>query len=215
MPKLKINHVCKRCGKLLDTTDVTVKYCDACKAYRESTKMMRRKVCMDCGVEFVGYPISKRCPDCAKKANNESVKKSKIAQRAGTARKIGNAYPCAMCGKEYTLVSANQKYCPDCRDAAYKEVDRACTKRWRSQEGNMDKIYASRHRARVCVICGKPITSKHATVTCGNPECIKARRREWYKEMKARKGLVEFDPNYTVTRIYNRRNKADNENDDG
>lgn len=69
----------------------------------------------DCGAHFVaGSKKALRCPECRKKAKRESNRLCAQRRKNGTARRLGEAYSCADCGKPFILKNGFQKYCPDC-----------------------------------------------------------------------------------------------------
>lgn len=167
-------HICKQCGKIYLTDKQDSWYCPDCAAASKRS-VLRQKVCATCGVEFVGYPRSKYCPQCQAEAKREASRRHK---RNGTSRPLGSIDLCECCGKEYTVNSARQRYCPECAKIVVRETVNAA-KREYAQE-HREEINARkkelRQDRRVCAVCGKPFASNVPAVTC-SPECAKEYRR--------------------------------------
>lgn len=97
---------------------------DGRKTSEAEKVVMATRVCKQCGRRFEGGPRARFCNDCKierKKANQMRFRQRK---RLGAIRKMGEMGICQRCGETFTTRSGNQKYCPSCRDEAYKEVDR-------------------------------------------------------------------------------------------
>lgn len=197
MPTIISNHVCKRCGTPIPYDRYRV-YCDACTRLNKQESLRRERVCMDCGKQFVGYPKSKRCPECQAEADKRNDAESRRRKAAGKSRRIGERYKCKICGKEYMLASGGQLYCPDCADLGVKVADAAQSRAY--NVAHRTEIHERRRAARICIVCGKPITDKHCTVTCGDPACKAARRRAMQREGDARRGRSTHDPGYVITK---------------
>ena len=80
--------------------------------------------CIQCGAAFKGGPRAWYCPECRKERQKQINRESRQRQAEGKQRKIGSTGICENCGKPYIVASANQKWCPDCKDEMLKEVDR-------------------------------------------------------------------------------------------
>ena len=166
--------ICKNCGKIYLTDKRESWYCPQC-AKELKSDVSRKKVCARCGVEFVGYPRSKYCENCAPIVSRE---RTKHYHQNGPARPIGSVDLCERCGKEYTVNSGMQKYCPDCAKIAVRETLNAQARKWKQLhlEEVKQKRQEMKKDRRVCVICGKPFSSPTPTVTC-SPECEAENRR--------------------------------------
>lgn len=178
-------HICKRCGKIYLTDKEDSWYCPEC-ARASSSNVFRKKVCATCGVEFIGYPRSKYCPQCRIVAQREAERRVK---KNGPARPIGSIDLCENCGKEYTVNSGRQRYCPECAKIVVREKINAAKRAYaqeHKEEINERKRELRRDR-RVCVICGKPFTSSLPSVTC-SPECEKEYRRQKNAIADAKRG---------------------------
>lgn len=82
----------------------------------------------------MGYPKSKRCPDCQRNADRARDRQIKAS---GPVRRIGDTDICVICGKPYVICGGLQRYCPDCApEAVRKRVNatkRAYAKSWSEQ----------------------------------------------------------------------------------
>lgn len=138
-------------------------YCEDCVKKRKS-KTTREMVCPDCGVTFIGYPRSKRCPACAKIRSKEIDKKRK---KSGTERPLGSTDKCQVCGKDYVVTSGRQKYCPDCARQAVLDLQ----KTYKVEYNRASGMYEERQRIRdeqerICAYCGIKYHSKSPSNTC-------------------------------------------------
>jgi len=56
---------------------------------------------------------------------------------------------CERCGREYIPTSSNQKYCPECKETAHKEVNLETAKRWykthKEEKSEYDKEYRKKN----------------------------------------------------------------------
>lgn len=158
--------------------------------------VFKERTCRQCGRSFLGGPRAWHCPECREARKLESYKKyAKKGRKAD--RPLGSIDKCVICGKEYVVNSARQKYCPDCAYDAVREVDRPMSKVWNAEHKDTyyPKKNEKRRKKRYCVICGALITAKTATVTCDNPECKKERihQRQRAADAKRRGGKPPKD----------------------
>ena len=134
---------------------------------------MRKRICRNCGTEFIGGPRAWYCPECRSKRKKEQVKHYR---KHGFNRHLGDVDICQKCGKEYIITGGLQKYCPDCKDAAIAEID--------SQQGSAyysahkDSINPIRYESRkvktkICYVCGKSFDPKGRPVKTCSEECAK------------------------------------------
>lgn len=149
-----------------------------------------KRICIDCGKEFIGTWQSKLCPECRAKRQEDAEKfipepKSKNETKP---RKITTIAPrkCVVCGAEF-LGGPSAKYCPNCR--VKKEKERAARYR---------KNGASRKLGSIdyCQACGKEyIVASGLQKYC--PDCaaeqIKMRDRERGKEYMAEQRKLNPD----------------------
>lgn len=191
------NKVCRTCGKPIPNESQYATVCPECSTKNRSAARNKMRTCIDCGKEFMGYPKSKRCPECQSDADKRHNAEYRRRRKNGVARVIGQFYSCDICGKEYMLTSGQQKYCPDCKEAATKAQDAALTRKWNN--AHYDDAKNRKYVARVCVICGKPIPRGCKKVTC-SPTCSKEREIQRHRAALARKGIGEMPESYVPTR---------------
>lgn len=91
------------------------------------------KICITCGIEFIGGTTAKFCPDCRAERIRQRDSKRHVA---GPMRKLGSIDLCERCGKSYEVVSGNQKFCPSCSKIEQK----------RHKAINFAKLYADPHK---------------------------------------------------------------------
>ena len=158
--------ICEYCGKSIEFPAAEQVFCcPACRsramlsAQRKARAQLRadapkshaprrtEKTCADCGVSFLGYPRSYRCPACQTEAQRASDRASKArAARAQTAtidRRV-----CPVCGKLFAPTTAHPRTCSDaCARIALSYHRRAYVDRKRAQAqgtGVPDAIRAAR-----------------------------------------------------------------------
>ena len=100
------------------------------------------RVCRTCGAVFSGGPRAWYCPDCRLERKRAQ---SRYHSKHAPARHLGSTDKCQNCGAEYIVESGLQKYCKDCRDEMYRQLD--------NQQGteyyhNMDDEAMARRTAR-------------------------------------------------------------------
>lgn len=163
--------------------------------------VVKDRTCRQCGALFQGGPRAWYCPSCRAERKKEATRRYKKKEHPD--RPIGSVDKCVICGKEYTVNSARQKYCPDCAHEAVRVIDRQQSIRWNQE--NRDTYYAGRNEKRrakrFCVICGAPITAKTVTITCENPACKLERKRQRQAASDARRNGKEPPADYKPTRI--------------
>ena len=81
---------------------------------RPLTGVYHDMVCPDCGRVFSAHFKSKRCPECAARAQARSCKMSEQRFREGESRRIGSTAYCERCGRPYIVHSGAQRYCAEC-----------------------------------------------------------------------------------------------------
>lgn len=168
---------CIKCGKLFPATKVEQCVCAECFAAERSTTI-RPRTCRECGMTFDGGPRAWYCPSCRAIRKKESAAR---CHKSGTIRPLGSIDHCTICGKEYVVNSARQRYCKDCAPGAYRQADREASKKW-NEENNYYELRAQKPRRgqKVCVICGKPISPGTPRITCSE-ECDRLRIK-WHQE---------------------------------
>jgi Zn finger protein HypA/HybF involved in hydrogenase expression len=136
--------------------------------------MLNNRVCRECGRIFPGGPRAWYCPSCRKERRDASVRRCKKRSRQGITRKLGSLSPCAVCGKDYVVRSAMQKYCPDCAPEAIRLVDAAQGLAY--YHANKATLNPSKNAKRRkirktarCIICGKDFPKHGPAQSC--PDC--------------------------------------------
>nr|DAK78432.1 MAG TPA: putative cytoplasmic protein [Caudoviricetes sp.] len=148
----------------------------------DRANVIRARVCRQCGREFQGGPRAWYCPECrtARKEETDSRYLRGKAQRP-----LGTIDHCKICGKEYVVKSARQKYCPDCAEKAVKEVDRKqAIEHYEATKKLTNPIRNEKRRVgmKTCVICGKEFPADGTARNTCSDECRKKQRQEWQRE---------------------------------
>lgn len=89
-----------------------------------------KRICQSCGITFDGGPRAWYCPNCRIERHRKQDRESKIRQKNGTNRKIGEKYPCDICGEYYILSGGAQRYCSECAKKHLKELDNLQSREW-------------------------------------------------------------------------------------
>ena len=92
----------------------------------KTAKNMRHLICRNprCGRSFHGGPRAWYCPMCRAVRKAEQSAACKRRKRRGEVRDLGSLDKCTVCGGQYVVRSANQRYCPTCAPEAIAAVDR-------------------------------------------------------------------------------------------
>lgn len=91
---------------------------------------LRPRTCKECGVTFKGGPRAWYCPQCRAERQAQQNREYQERKKRGSTRKIGQKYPCEICGKMYILSSGLQRYCTECAVKHLKEVDNKQSREW-------------------------------------------------------------------------------------
>ena len=140
-------------------------------------------VCRDCGKTFPGGPRAWYCPDCRKLRKKDAEARCKARRSCGLTRKIGSVGHCEVCGKEYKVASARQRYCKTCAPRAVAEIDRKQALKYyeaHKDDNNPTRNAKQRklHQDRMCVVCGAQYKCDGTRrATCGS-DCAKALNRD-------------------------------------
>lgn len=181
-----MERICKYCGKQYDGTAGTVS-CPSCAELHKKSGILNERVCRNCGIKFMGGPRAYYCPNC--RAERQKIQSRDCHRRiaAGKTRKLGSGAICAACSKPYTVVSGNQRYCPDCSRRI--EIERKRNFSINFYHTKVDKEQRNKDRNNraeaKCVICGKSFIPYRSSTTC-SPECSKILanndRKKWAEE---------------------------------
>nr|DAF01441.1 MAG TPA: Double zinc ribbon protein [Caudoviricetes sp.] len=91
---------------------------------QKGTSTLRMRVCRQCGIEFMGGPRAWYCPACRMERQKEQARRCRQRTLKGQTRRLGSVDKCEVCGKDYIVNSARQRYCPECAPDRIREVDR-------------------------------------------------------------------------------------------
>lgn len=167
--------------------------------------VVKDRTCRQCGRTFPGGPRAWYCPDCRHLRALEFAARRRSKGNIPE-RPLGSIDYCVVCGKEYVVNSARQKYCKDCAYEAVRRADRPASREW--NQTHKAEYYparnAKRRKPRFCVICGKPITVKTATITCDNPDCKLERRRQHQRAADAKRYGTTYPKDYIPTKGKNK-----------
>lgn len=103
-------------------------------------------VCKNCGVKFEGGPRANYCPSCRDERKKMQSKQARERSKAGTTRKLGQEYPCEICGKPYILNHGTQRFCKKCAAEHLQEAEKKLSKA--RAEKNKGKVNADRRYRR-------------------------------------------------------------------
>lgn len=167
---------CWHCGQIVQANK-EVALCPNCRAELKAASTLRQRTCRSCGAEFAGGPRAWHCPNCREERAKAATRAYKARAKSGKVRKIGSTDICQVCGKEYTVESGNQRYCPDCAPEAVRQIDHAQSRAWMAEHREAAaELKKERARNRkVCAVCGNIFYSSTPAVTCSG-KCAKIMR---------------------------------------
>ena len=100
-------------------------------------RMIEKRICQDCGGEFMGGDRALFCPDCREKHKHKRVTKT-----------------CTTCGAEY-VSTVKSMFCPDCRKREYGRRKNAARKAILRREGTQKTAEnGKKKRCRSCYYHG-------------------------------------------------------------
>ena len=173
MANIRTAKACQECGAVFYGSE-DCHYCPDCAKMKKSDTAIRIRICQDCGAKFFGGPRAKRCPPCADVAAKIA---RKIRGNSAPARPLGSMDKCKMCGKEYTVKSGRQMYCPDCARAASLAWQRKHKKGYAKKSGQDIKRKERRAaQMKICVYCLKSFKTDSTTNFCSD-DCRKAQKQ--------------------------------------
>lgn len=163
--------------------------------------VVKDRICRQCGRSFSGGPRAWYCPECRYVRRKASAERYRAKGRKAD-RPLGSIDRCVVCGKDYTVKSARQKYCPDCAYDAVRAVDRPESRRWLAEhKGDYYPARNDKRRARrYCIVCGRIITAKTCTVTCESKDCKLERRKQTQMAAEARRNGEKPPKDYVSMR---------------
>lgn len=131
--------------------------------------VVKPRTCRECGAVFEGGPRAWYCPECRANRKKDAEKRYRAKGRKAD-RPLGSTDKCTVCGKEYVVNSARQKYCPECAYDAVREVDRPASRAWNRE--HKDTYYPAKNE-------------KRRKERAENPELVRAKDRERYRRKKS------------------------------
>lgn len=148
--------------------------------------VIRSRVCRQCGREFPGGPRAWYCPECREQRRMERDRERQRDKRAGISpdRPLGSVDHCEICGKEYVVNSARQKYCPDCSVKAVQEADRKdAIEYYGNHKDTANPIRSEKRRigVKTCAVCGKEFPVDGTPRNTCSDECQEKQRKEWQR----------------------------------
>lgn len=173
----------------------------------KGTSTLATRTCRQCGTEFKGGPRAWYCPSCRAERRREQGMLSKRRERKGQTRKVGGTDKCEVCGKDYIVNSARQRYCPDCAPERIREVDREQSRGWlqRAIDAHGEE-YLSGHlkrkreayrreneNKRICPMCGGIVPFGEKKFC--SEQCQSAATRYAYAKYSYKHGRLKTEPN--------------------
>lgn len=186
--------ICPICG--LPVPKGRTVYCsDDCMDEAERRKEHSRKgqkdlhppfrllTCPVCG-KVSERPIkSKLCEACQREKDKANAAAYRARAKAGTARHLGESYPCLGCGELYTLTSGKQRYCPRCAAAEMAKNIRAHKRAYNAKKReenpsyfkDLNKERPPKDTMRICPVCGNSFVVSHRRRIYCSDECFQAK----------------------------------------
>lgn len=145
--------------------------------------MIQSRICQQCGHSFEGGPRAYYCPSCRVERQKITKATYRERKRKGESRSLGSKDKCERCGKEYTVESGLQRFCPDCQPIHTLEYDRETALPFYHQ--NKDRLNPVRNeRRRVgernCDWCGAVyVVTVGGQLTCSEECKRKLKNKNW------------------------------------
>ena len=177
---------CKYCGQQYNG-------CPGSSACPECADKVKRntvlpRVCRECGRTFPGGPRAWFCPGC--RAERRKAQNAEHYRR-GTSRPLGSTDKCVVCGADYVVSNARQKYCPSCAAEAVREKDRSQSLDWSKKNTTPARRREVRNNSTAeipCCICGKMFKPTYSSKTCSKACSVELARRNAAAWEKGKKG---------------------------
>lgn len=107
---------------------------------------LAKRICRNCGVEFMGGPRAWYCPGCRENRKKTQLREYKQRKAEGKTRPIGSIAYCEICGEKIIVTGGNHRFCKKCGPKHLAEVDRKQGLEWYNR--NAAKINPKRMRKR-------------------------------------------------------------------
>lgn len=184
-----MKRICKRCGGEFQPPRKDRFFCDECLKVIKSESVVRQRTCQTCGKAFPGGPRAFYCPDC--RAERKKASNAAYHRKGGAERPLGSTDICTRCGKEYTVNSGKQRYCPDCAEIAIKEKimpkKAEYTAAYRAAHPEQRAELLANSRRAECPICGRMFAPYRLQKYCST-ECSKEAEERSRAEYALRTG---------------------------
>lgn len=185
---------CKRCGENFEAKSKYIYMCPNCSKQIKQESACLPRICTVCGEMFRGNPRAKYCDTCRKEVRKAKDCQYKRNAAEGKTRPLGTIDTCE-CGKEYTVKSGNQRYCPECAKTVVAENIRAHKRRYMAE--NKERFAAHKKAMRsynkVCVVCGIVFDTDTSRVTCSD-ECGEKLKSKWQAKADFKRGRRKTFP---------------------
>ena len=103
------------------------------------SKVVKMRICRECGTEFNGGPRAWYCPECRKIRIASQHKEFKARKKSGKVQPLGTLIKCVDCGKEFIKNGGLHQRCPDCAAIHLHEVDAIQSKMWKKNNFDVYK----------------------------------------------------------------------------
>lgn len=193
--------ICEYCGKSIESPAAGQVFCSPVCQRKASLAIQRKaraqlranspkssaprrteKVCADCGVSFLGYPRSYRCPSCQAEANRQAGLACKARAARGHTRPLGSTDTCVICGAPYTVCSGLQRYCDACAAAQSRKRSAEAARKLRADpefsaakkaDEAAVRAQAATIERRVCPVCGRLFAPSAAHPRTCSDDCAR------------------------------------------
>lgn len=175
----------------------------------KGTSTLRTRMCKQCGTEFFGGPRAWYCSDCRYERRREQARKFREKKAKGLVeRPLGSIDHCEVCGAEYVVQSARQRYCKACAPERYREVDREQSRGWLKRavakhgqdyfDDHLTRKRKSWHKhndkEHICPMCGEVAPAgerRFCSEKCRNPA-----QRYAYAKYSYKVGRRKAEPHF-------------------
>jgi hypothetical protein len=124
-------------------------------------------------------PLANYCPTCRLERDRASGRAARERARQGLTRSLGTLDKCQVCGREYPVEGAGQKFCRACRPEQRRRRNLAQVRQSAEKRRCLKaaKTGAAKANIKVCRICGRFFLSRQPRKTMCSPACAKEQRR--------------------------------------
>lgn len=183
---------CPSCGKEYKRKGEDTYYCETCAKEVRRKSSVRERICIECGSKFQGGPRASYCPDC--RAERIKAQGRAYARKKRNApeqiRKMGSIEKCEICGADYMVASARQRYCEGCKKKADLEWQKNHKKEieyWKQPQRQEYRNKMRETKIKICVECGREFRPHTSANRCGL--CKRKREKDMKINEQERKAL--------------------------